>query len=66
MLQIRSPQDAIKHGIYLIPEDRRNAGLITEIPIRENITLPSLERYAKAGLIAFDRERKAATDICRR
>ncbi|MCM3905006.1 MAG: sugar ABC transporter ATP-binding protein [Pyrinomonadaceae bacterium] len=64
VLQIRSPQDAIKHGIYLIPEDRRNAGIITEIPIRENITLPSLERYAKAGLIAFDRERKAATDIC--
>jgi ribose transport system ATP-binding protein len=66
VLQIRSPQDAIRHGIYLIPEDRRNAGLITEIPIRENITLPSLERYAKAGLIAFDRERKAATEICRK
>ena len=66
VLQIRSPQDAIKYGIYLIPEDRRNAGLITEIPIRENITLPSLERYAKAGLIAFDRERKAATDICQK
>jgi ribose transport system ATP-binding protein len=66
VLQIKSPQDAIRHGIYLIPEDRRNAGLITEIPIRENITLPSLERYAKAGLIAFDRERKAATDICQK
>jgi ribose transport system ATP-binding protein len=66
VLQISSPQDAIKYGIYLIPEDRRNAGLITEIPIRENITLPSLERYAKAGLIAFDRERKAATDICQK
>jgi ribose transport system ATP-binding protein len=65
-LEIRSPQDAIKHGIYLVPEDRRNAGLIIEIPIRENITLPSLERYARAGLIAFDRERKAATDICRK
>ena len=66
VLQISSPQDAIKHGIYLIPEDRRNAGLITEIPIRENVTLPSLERYAPAGLIAFDRERKAATEICRK
>src|SRR4029077_8856393 len=63
VLQIRSPQDAIKHGIYLVPEDRRNAGLIIEIPIRENVTLPSLERYARGGLIAFDRERVAATDI---
>jgi ribose transport system ATP-binding protein len=65
-LQIRSPQDAIKHGIYLVPEDRRNAGLIIEIPIRENVTLPSLERYASAGLIAFDRERIAATEICKK
>ena len=66
VLRIRSPQDAIKHGIYLIPEDRRHAGLITELPIRENVTLPSLERYSSAGLIAFDRERVAATDICRK
>jgi ribose transport system ATP-binding protein len=65
-LRIRSPQDAIKYGIYLVPEDRRNAGLIIEIPIRENVTLPSLERYARAGLIAFDRERAAATEICRK
>jgi len=65
-LQIRSPQDAIKYGIYLVPEDRRNAGLIIEIPIRENVTLPSLERYARAGLIAFDRERTFATDVCRK
>ncbi|MCA1615480.1 MAG: sugar ABC transporter ATP-binding protein [Acidobacteria bacterium] len=65
-LRIRSPQDAIRFGIYLIPEDRRRAGLITDIPIRENVTLPSLERYAQAGIIAFDRERKAATDICRK
>ena len=65
-LRIRSPQDAIRHGIYLIPEDRRHAGLITDIPIRENVTLPSLDRYAKGGLIAFERERVAATDICKK
>jgi ribose transport system ATP-binding protein len=65
-LQIGSPQDAIKHGIYLVPEDRRNAGLIIEIPIRENVTLPSLPRYARSGLIALDRERSAASKICQK
>ena len=65
-LRIRSPQDAIRHGIYLVPEDRRHAGLITDIAIRENVTLPSLERYAPAGLIAFDRERKAAAEVCKK
>ncbi len=63
-LRIRSPQDAIKHGVYLIPEDRRNAGLITDMPIRENVTLPGLDRYAPAGLISFDRERRNAKEMC--
>ena len=66
VLRIRSPQDAMKHGIYLVPEDRRLAGLIIDIAIRENVTLPSLERYAQAGLIARGRERTAATGMCRK
>jgi len=65
-LEIQDPQDAIKHGIYLIPEDRRSAGLITNISIRENVTLPSIERYAPGGLIAFDREKVEATAVCRK
>jgi ribose transport system ATP-binding protein len=66
MLHVSAPLDAIRHGIYLIPEDRRLAGLITSTTIRENVTLPSLNRYAWAGLIARDRERLAAGAICRR
>jgi ribose transport system ATP-binding protein len=66
VLQIRSPQEAIRQGIYLIPEDRRLAGLITELGIRENVTLPSLKRYARAGVIAMENERAGATDICTR
>ncbi|HYG80673.1 MAG TPA: sugar ABC transporter ATP-binding protein, partial [Pyrinomonadaceae bacterium] len=65
-LRIRSPQDAIRHGIYLVPEDRRLAGLITDIAIRENVTLPSLERYSQAWLIARDKETKAADSICKK
>ena len=65
-LRIRSPQDAIRHGIYLIPEDRRTAGLITDMAIRENVTLPALDRYAPAGLISFDREREGSKEVCKR
>jgi ribose transport system ATP-binding protein len=63
-LHIGSPQDAIRDCIYLIPEDRRLAGLITDITVRENVTLPSLDRYAPAGLISFDKERESARLIC--
>ncbi|MGH9942136.1 MAG: sugar ABC transporter ATP-binding protein [Pyrinomonadaceae bacterium] len=65
-LRVRSPRDAIKYGIYLIPEDRRRAGLITDMMIRENVTLPALGRYASAGLVSFDRERTAATEVCQK
>ena len=50
-LQISAPQDAITHGIYLVPEDRRQCGLIVDFNVRENISLPGLERYSTAGLI---------------
>ena len=65
-LTIRSPQDAIRYGIYLVPEDRRTAGLVVDMPIRENVTLPALDRYAPAGLIAFDKEREGAKEVCKR
>ena len=37
---IRSPRDAIRQGIFLAPEDRRRSGLIVDMTIRDNITLP--------------------------
>lgn len=39
---IRSPLDAIKHGIALVPEDRKELGLLLEMSVKENISLPSL------------------------
>jgi ribose transport system ATP-binding protein len=64
LIKIFSPRGAITHGIYLVPEDRRKVGLILGVPIRENITLPALTRYASAGLIVHDKECKVASDMC--
>ena len=57
---ISSPADAIRHGIYLVPEDRRRAGLVTAMGVRENISLPALRRYARFGWIRRSRETEAA------
>ena len=65
-LKIRSPHDAIRHGIYLVPEDRRRSGLIVEEIIRKNVTLPSLRRYSQAGLVQRGAERKVAQEVCGR
>src|SRR5262245_25614747 len=37
-LKVSSPQEAISKGLCLIPEDRRNLGLITNWTVRENTT----------------------------
>lgn len=64
-VKIASPQDAIAQGIYLIPEDRRNLGLITSNSIRENVTLPALHKYAAAGLINRLSEQQSAGEMCK-
>jgi ribose transport system ATP-binding protein len=64
-LRIAEPQDAIRHGIYLVPEDRRLSGLIVDFNVRENITLPNLDSYSSAKIINFAKESKAAADACK-
>jgi ribose transport system ATP-binding protein len=59
-LAIRSPRDAIAAGIFLVPEDRRHTGLITEMTVRENITLAGLRRCATWSLVRSDREGEIA------
>lgn len=48
-VQIRSPRDAMEHGIALLPEDRRHQAMVLDFGIRENVTLTSLRRYRMVG-----------------
>jgi len=54
-----SPAEAIHHGIYLVPEDRKRCGLVLDMSITENVTLPNLGSYA--GLVSVDRRAEAVT-----
>ena len=63
-IKIKSAKDAIQNGIYLIPEDRRNCGLILDISIRENVTLPALSKYSSIGLVNKTSETKTAQEFC--
>lgn len=63
-LQIINPQDAIKRGVYLVPEDRRASGLIVEFTVRENVSLPGLDRLSRFGLINGAKETATAKQAC--
>ena len=61
-IQIQSPRDAVASGIYLVPDDRRRFGLVIDMTVRENMTLPALSRYASQGIINRKAEHKAAEE----
>ena len=45
-LQVRHPRDAIRAGIALVPEDRRQHGLVLEATVGFNLSLPNLDRLS--------------------
>lgn len=57
---IASPADAIKRGIYLVPEDRKRSGVILGFQISENVSLADLPAYARFGLVDVDAETEMA------
>jgi rhamnose transport system ATP-binding protein len=57
-----SPAVAMDAGIGLVPEDRRQQGLVMEMSIGRNISLASLGRLRRAGFIRSTSERRFARD----
>lgn len=50
-VEIKTPKDAVKLGIGLVPEDRKLQGLILNMAVFENITLPSLKFLFPNGIL---------------
>ena len=50
----QSPEDAIRAGMALVPEDRKQQGLILEMTVRENMGLASLKQESPNGLFLND------------
>lgn len=48
---IRKPLDAIKNKIGMVPEERNLRGLILNMSVKENISLPSIKRISSRGII---------------
>ncbi|NPV68424.1 MAG: ATP-binding cassette domain-containing protein [Anaerolineae bacterium] len=62
----RSPRAAKRQGLALIPEDRRSEGLITDMSVRENLTLPNLSAWTTMGVLKLRQERSVAADLVKK
>ena len=59
-VRIESPADAIRLGIGYVPEDRRQHGVVLEMPIAANTSLASLPAVSRRGMIDTACERDLA------
>ena len=63
---VRSPRDAIRQGIVLVPSDRKTQGLVPELTVQENVSLATLPQLQRFGFMLAGREREQTRQWIRR
>jgi ABC-type sugar transport system ATPase subunit len=64
----RTPREALRRGVALITENRQEEGLFPDLPVRSNISMPSLGRILLSPFVRLidpRRERRATSDVAR-
>ena len=62
MSPLRSPKEAIRNGLALVPEDRKQQGCFLEQSVRQNMTLPSLDRLARWRIFVNETKERQMVD----
>lgn len=65
-ITIKNPKDAIKKGICMVNEDRKNFGLCLYRSLRENISLPNLPEKQKGFLLNQKKEKQDVADVSKK
>jgi rhamnose transport system ATP-binding protein len=61
----RSPRTAIRAGMFFVPEDRRDQGLLMGRSVQENLTVASLQQLCVGSIVRRRAERDAADGLIR-
>ena len=64
-VHIRSPRQAVQHGLGFLTEDRKRQGLVLCLDVIDNTCLASLERFSVAGVMQTRRERSTTEQFAR-
>jgi len=65
-VEIHSPREAVLAGLAYVPEDRFRHGVILGMPIRTNMTLASLNKLSRNGMLRKRAERNVAQEFTER
>lgn len=59
----RSPYEAMKHGIVLVPEDRKLQGILANLSVSDNINISMLDEHSsRLGFVDRKQEEQAAAE----
>jgi ribose transport system ATP-binding protein len=59
----KRPHEAIGQGLGFVPEDRKMQGVILQMSVAANLTLPALGHFTDFGLINSRKERRSAKEL---
>ena len=59
----RTPADAIRHRIALVPEDRKRHGIFACLPVRDNVVVSGLRQFSRRGFLDVRRARQRAQEF---
>ncbi|MCU1570167.1 MAG: sugar transporter ATP-binding protein [Naasia sp.] len=59
----RSPGPCARAGVVMVPEDRKAHGIVAGRSVAANLSLPSLRRFSRAGVLSFKREQSMAARL---
>ena len=65
-VDIKSPIDALKLGIGLLPENRQTEGLVNELPIYQNVSSATMKQFTKGGKLDVAAEMENAIKLCKK
>jgi rhamnose transport system ATP-binding protein len=61
----RSPRGSIRRGLALLPESRKDQGLVMVRPLTENVTMAHVDEVTRHGMLAKRREQRIVGDTLR-
>ena len=65
-VKIKNPTDAVRHGLFLAPEDRKKQAMVLCRPIRENISLSKLSSVTnRLGILNSKKEAETIDNLVR-
>lgn len=64
--KLRTPHEAIRAGIGMLPQDRKAKGFIPELDVASNMTLATLDMFSRFSFLRIGKEREAAREMVHR